>query len=1476
MDENAFFLVLSSGIAIKNTIKKGFYAVNLNSIEYINDPESDFFSLSGIEIIRRFSILYILIFALSGNIRGSYTVSISSATQCSCPQNYQLVINVGDVVRSITVTIPSSTSNVTYSSSPATAHPFTFTNTGTQLQFVAVGGGSDELHSGNTFTINFSSCITTNTFEFTVKTYGDFGFTNPRTLSGSQPTVSAKRVIPGGPDHICQLSTPSAFTLSGASFTGAVTAAWSITSLNPANGLVTGSLSSTAQTSTPGNITYTPPENYDGIITLTLTTDASGPCGAVSSTRSLTVNTVATITGTTPGVRCGAGTVTLGATASSGVINWYSASTGGTSLGTGISFTTPSLSSTTTYYVDATANGCTTSTRTAITATIAASSDTWIGGTSGFETDWNTGANWSCGVPTSTTDVTIPSGRTYYPVIGALNGMCRTITDMNNASISGTGSLQIVGSGGVAVTNISGNSTISCPVIMPSSGSVAVATNITLTISGIISGASTNLTVTGPGTLVLSGTNTYNGTTIVNAGELNIQNGSALGTATGGTTVNSGYLEIQGGITVISEPLTLAGNGVLLNVSGNNFWGGPITISGTNTTGISSNANTLTITNTINLNANQLTIQGGAAVVVNGVISNSGSIHKAGQGSLTLSGANTFSGGIDLNNGQLNINSTNALGTGSLRIIEAFNGNVLKIDNTSAISQSVSNTIFWNDPFLFTGTKPLTFAGSVILGSGPSGTRSVNVSSATNFLTISGPISDGGNGLGFTKLGSGTMVLSGSGTYTGATIITAGELRLNPATNSTTASPFVLNGGILSTTNITSTRTITSSSTLQLLDNSSLNLGANAHTLTFANSSSIGWTTGKMLTINGWSGPPGGPGIAGRIFIGASAGTLSSSQLAEIKFSGYPGVPKLLNSGELVPASDAILTITGTPTDFGSICIGLASSPVTYTITNTNATATGVTVTSNNSQFVVSGLSSTTIIGDGGIATFTVTFTPAASGNQIATITVTSVESNSPTISLTGIGLPIPTISGITPNSRCGTGTVTLGATASAGTLNWYSALTGSSPLGTGNSFSTPDISSTTSYYVDATANGCTTAARTAVTATIHAIPTISGTFTICAGSTTQLTGSGTPATPLAWVSASSSVATVDNSGLVTGVSAGTSEITYTDINGCNSNETVTVNGLPVIITQPQNELDCEGLIVSFNVVATGSGLTYSWQRKKPLGTFADIPVEPNVTYPSPGTIRLENVGNADAPDGTQYRAVITNSDNCSITSSAATLTVNEITGITPATTLVTICQGDNYSYTVSTSYPANVVSYQWKKWNNPGQWDYVIDGGPISGATTDHLVFTGATPSESGKYKVTVVFHSSGADCNVTSDTRDRELIVNPLATASPGGPDFICQSASPTPMSLTGASVGGSATTGAWSISNLSPANGGANGTLSSLSQTSTPGSITYTPPANYTGTITLTLTTDDPAGPCSGTNAARTITINPLPATSPVYHR
>ncbi len=60
-----------------------------------------------------------------------------------------------------------------------------------------------------------------------------------------------------------------------------------------------------------------------------------------------------------------------------------------------------------------------------------------------------------------------------------------------------------------------------------------------------------------------------------------------------------------------------------------------------------------------------------------------------------------------------------------------------------------------------------------------------------------------------------------------------------------------------------------------------------------------------------------------------------------------------------------------------------------------------------------------------------------------------------------------PQVLTTTPAARCGTGAVTLGATGSTGSvLQWYAAATGGAPLGSGTSFVTPSIASTTTYYV--------------------------------------------------------------------------------------------------------------------------------------------------------------------------------------------------------------------------------------------------------------------------------------------------------------------------------------------------------------------------------------------------------------------------
>lgn len=96
-----------------------------------------------------------------------------------------------------------------------------------------------------------------------------------------------------------------------------------------------------------------------------------------------------------------------------------------------------------------------------------------------------------------------------------------------------------------------------------------------------------------------------------------------------------------------------------------------------------------------------------------------------------------------------------------------------------------------------------------------------------------------------------------------------------------------------------------------------------------------------------------------------------------------------------------------------------------------------------------------------------------------------------PTLEIaTSTTITILQITGTTPNSRCDLGTVTLQATASNGSVNWYDTASGGTLLATGNTYTTPVITVTTTYYVDA---GCATS-RIAVTATIDTIPTITAT----------------------------------------------------------------------------------------------------------------------------------------------------------------------------------------------------------------------------------------------------------------------------------------------------------------------------------------------------------------------------------------------
>ena len=150
---------------------------------------------------------------------------------------------------------------------------------------------------------------------------------------------------------------------------------------------------------------------------------------------------------------------------------------------------------------------------------------------------------------------------------------------------------------------------------------------------------------TGTGTLTLSNTNTYSGSTTINAGTLVVTANGAMGPATAtGIVVNTGgALAFTGGLHyTTAEPITIsgsgpAGNGAIENISGTNTFAIPITLSGT--AAIGSDAGTMTLGGNISAGPNTLTVVGAGTTTINGnIICQGGSVTLAGSGTINVAG----------------------------------------------------------------------------------------------------------------------------------------------------------------------------------------------------------------------------------------------------------------------------------------------------------------------------------------------------------------------------------------------------------------------------------------------------------------------------------------------------------------------------------------------------------------------------------------------------------------------------------------------------------------------------------------------------------------------------------------------------------------------------------------------------------------------------------------------------------------------
>ncbi|WPR72634.1 Ig-like domain-containing protein [Flavobacterium sp. NG2] len=564
---------------------------------------------------------------------------------------------------------------------------------------------------------------------------------------------------------------------------------------------------------------------------------------------------------------------------------------------------------------------------------------------------------------------------------------------------------------------------------------------------------------------------------------------------------------------------------------------------------------------------------------------------------------------------------------------------------------------------------------------------------------------------------------------------------------------------------------VSASPSVATVNSSGVVTGVSAGTSVITYTNSNGCSTTETVTVNALPTITGTPNVC----VGLTT-TLTGSGTPNATnpwVSASPSVATISNSGVVTGVSVGTSLITYTNSEGCSITQTFTVNPLP-TITGTLTVCVGLTTTLSGS-----GTPSTTnpwVSANPSVAT--INNSGVVTGVSAGTSVITYTNSNGCTVNRTVTVNALPTITG-TPSECIGFTSVLTGSGTPSSTNPWVSATPSVATVN--NSGVVTGVSGGTSVITYTNSNGCSVNQIF----TVYATPTISGSSTVCIGLTTSLTGSGTPSATNPWTSASPSVATVNNSGVVTGVSAGTSIIRYTDNNGCTITQTVTVNPLPTITGNP---IVCAGLTTTLTGSATPNA-TNPWVSASP--SVATVNSSGVVTGVSAGTSVI----------------TYTNSNGCSITQ---TVTVNPLPTITGTPN---VCVG--LTTTLTGSGTPNAT--------NP--W---VSASPSVANITNSGVVTGVSVGTS------IITYTNSDGCSTT-----QTFTVNPLPTIT--GNAIICVGLTTT---LTGS--GTPNPTNPWVSANPSVATINNSGVVTGVSA----------------GTSVITYTNSN------GCTVNRTVTVNALP--------